>query len=105
MTKYRYGDVLTGGRELYKVAAKKAFYSSSDWLFWMNREGQCFAARLCGATIKAAMLATGTNPEFHIRLFHARSSGSSILRWNAANLVRRNTLFAEGNLNKRKRAT
>ena len=48
------------------LAKRKARYSHRDWLFWKDRNGTSHSARRDSATLKAAMLASGTQGKWFI---------------------------------------
>ena len=79
-------------REAADTAQRKARYSCYDWIA-LGKDGAFFAGRLSAETVKAAMLATGTQEFF--MLYGSRDGHSYIIRWPVANNIRRR-LIREG---------
>lgn len=77
--------------EAFKLARRKARYGHRDRIVWCDRSGEWFAQVYSAATIKTAMLATGTKGHFSV------IAGSTAVghryNWSMACLARRNARF------------
>lgn len=50
--------------EVYETAKRKARYGHRDWLVWIGRDGKRYAAPRTAESLKAALLASGTQGKF-----------------------------------------
>lgn len=71
------------------VLARKVRFGRTDWAVWRDANGTFYAARLCAASIKAAMLATGTKRKWTI--YSAGSGRRFAQSWRLGCLLLRNT--------------
>lgn len=60
-------------------ARRKARYGHRDWLVWLDTHGARHARPLDAATLKAAMLATGTRG--HFTLYEATTGNPWRVTW------------------------
>lgn len=79
-------DVYTG-KDVGQLVRRKAKYGHRDWLFWKDRNGEPCAALCTKDSIKAAMLASGTQGVF---LLYSRYGGSMLGSWSLGALWLRN---------------
>lgn len=77
-------------QEAARTARTKARYGHHDWVRWADKQDQHHTERLSAASIKAAMLAVGT--QGMIFLYAANTGTSHILNWWIANNIRRQYL-------------
>lgn len=54
------------GKYAADIARHKSKYGHCEWVLWTGKDGQACSAKLTADTIKAAMLATGTQGKFTI---------------------------------------
>lgn len=52
--------------EAYALARRKARYGHRDWVIWQDRDGNWHTDRYSRASLKAAMLAVGTQGHFTV---------------------------------------
>lgn len=52
------------GKDASWHAKKKARYGHKDWVVWLGKDGQQHTARKTAESVKAAMLANGTQGKF-----------------------------------------
>lgn len=73
--------VITGDApEVLGFANRKALYGHRDWIGWQGKDGLWRAAPRSKASVKAAMLAMGTQGRFF--LYHASiAHGASAMNW------------------------
>jgi hypothetical protein len=57
-------DDFLKGDNVHEIAAKKARYGHKDWIVWRGRDGEKYAARATEISVKAALLAIGTQGKF-----------------------------------------
>ena len=74
----------------YHQAKRRARYSRNDWIAWTNRNGTISTAPASADSIKAAMLASGTQERF--TMFERRTGASLLINWWMANNIRRQFL-------------
>jgi len=78
------------GTDVGAVVRRKARFGRNDWAVWKGRDGHWYGARLSALSIKAAMLARGTQGRWSI----IGAGGVSYLQtWSMAVLMLRNWRF------------
>lgn len=68
------------GNDAYSVAQRKARYGHRNWLFWADKTGQKKAALMTPASVKQAMLDSGTQGKF--LLMHSSGGGGLLTDWS-----------------------
>ena len=83
-------DRLLVGPGVCHTARQRAKYSRYDWAAWTGRDGVGYAAPVSVASIRAAMLATGTQRTFIV--YERRTGSGQVVFWWMANNIRRQLL-------------
>lgn len=76
------------GQNAWHDAQRKARYGRKDWIGWIGKDGQRYAALESAQVIKTAMLATGTQNQF--RAYTGGDSHGMIVTWGIASMMLRN---------------
>lgn len=85
---------LYAGADTHMIARRMARQGHRDWLCWMDRNGNRFAARCTAANLKAAMLATGTQGRF-TRYEASTGTALSSSSWSVATIWLKNQKYEE----------
>lgn len=79
------------GADAYETARKKARYGHKDWIVWTEKTGTRFAAPKSRESIKAALLAVGTQGRFS--LIGASNAVSFVVCWSLGTQMMRNVKY------------
>lgn len=73
---------LITGPDAFETAKRNARYGHKDWICWRSKDGQQCAAPKSYASIKAAMLANGTQKK--MSMYQGSNGVGWLYSWNVA---------------------
>ena len=88
-------DEVIVGATACETARQKARYGHTAWITWMGTDGAWRSARATAASVKAAMLASGT--QGHVVLYHASEQFGSLITWPLACILLSNLRYWDVN--------